>query len=483
RRPPGLILYFAGLERLLSAAPSAAEAIADALFRYRCEYWPLLYASDAEFAAAAGNFLTLALNAAALWPFFAAAQTLIGRRAALAAALFSPLVPGYVMWAGIWDQAMVLITAVLMWLLVQALVRRRHGAWPLMGVLISFGSFLTYVFLPLAGFVGLCAALEVWRERAYWRGHAAQLALNAVGFGVGLASLWIVYWLLSGVTFFEIYRATTVGHFAMSTTYGSRLFYNPYDFAFYLGFPVGLLALIAAFKVARAFVQRQPLSTAHSFAVSAFVMIAALTLFNVSRAEVGRVWVPYMPLIVLAVFALEGGPAQSAGRWAVTASLVAAQLIVMLSVFVGEGYPPYPHTIPVDSLPVSAQIGDSIALAGYNAPSALRPGDSLSLKLHWQTLRPPAGQFITFVHLYSAELGLAAQHDGPPRWGQYPTRCWQAGEVITDEITLTVDPNAPSGVYDLIVGMYDPARNNERLPVSGPNVRDLSIVLTQIEVK
>jgi hypothetical protein len=190
-----------------------------------------------------------------------------------------------------------------------------------------------------------------------------------------------------------------------------------------------------------------------------------------------------MPLILLAAFALEGGPAQSVGRWAVTACLVAAQLIVMLSVFVGESYPVYPRTVPVDSLSADAVLGDSIKLAGYNAPPTLRPGESALIKLHWQTLQPPPGQFTTFVHLYNAELDLIAQHDGPPRWGQYPTHCWQAGEVITDEITLTVDPNAPPGMYDLIVGMYDPARDNERLPASGPNARDLSIVLTQIEVK
>ncbi|MEK7277422.1 MAG: hypothetical protein AAB427_08750 [Chloroflexota bacterium] len=484
RRPPGIILYFAALKHLLSATPPLAKALAASLFRYRCEYWPMLYASDAEFAAAAGGLLTLVFNATSLWPFFAAAQKLIGPRAALAAVLLSPLLPGYVMAAGMWDQAMALITALLIWLLCQALIHRKHWAWLWMGVLISFGAFLTYAVMPLAGFVAFCAGLEVWRERAYWRTHSAQLALNAISFGIGLASLWVVYWLSFRVTFFEMFRATTAPHFAMPTTYLSRLFYNPYDFALFLGYPIGLLALAAALRMARTWFKSGQYSAAQSFTAAGFLMIGLLTVLNISRAEVGRVWVLYMPLVVLAVFADDDNPAQSVGRWATTAGLTAAQLLIMLSVFVGEGIVVYPSAIPAGATPADVRIGEAIRLVGYNLGThQAQAGDQVLVTLYWQATQPPNGQFVTFVHLYSAQLGLAAQRDGPPREGHYPTRCWQTGEVIADDIMFTVDPNAPPGTYDLIAGMYDPASNNERLLTTGLNAVNSSVVLTQVEVR
>ncbi len=508
RRPPGLILYFAGLKRLLSAAPSLAAPLAKGLQPYRCVYWPMLYANDADFAAAAGGLLTLGLNAAALWPFFAAAQLLLGRRAALGAALLSPLIPGYVMWAGIWDQALVLITCLLLWLLCLALYRQKRWAWIGMGVLLSFGSFITYAVLPFIGFVIFCVALELWREPALRQKTIAQKAssnsleaargdavgerlrtvsqwfLNAAGFAAGLVSLWAVYWLLSGVSFFEIYRATTGQHFAMQSGYWSRLFYNPYDFALYLSFALALLALVAATQIIRAWRQRQA-TAAHSFALAGLLMIGAITVLNLSRAEVGRVWVPYMPLMALAAFTVDNGPARSVGRWVAVALLVAAQLLVMLSIFIGYSRDRlYPATVPSEAIPLNVTVGEAIELAGYNVDAQqVRPGEPLQLKLHWRALQHVTGQYVVFVHLFNPELGLAASHDRPPQDGQYPTSCWQAGEVITDEIPLNLDPNARPGSYELRAGMYNPAAANQRLPLSGANVRDAMVILTQIEVK
>lgn len=54
RHPPGIVLIFKWLIAGFDSAPTAATTVAQSLHKYRCEHWPLLYNSDAQFAAVSG---------------------------------------------------------------------------------------------------------------------------------------------------------------------------------------------------------------------------------------------------------------------------------------------------------------------------------------------------------------------------------------------------------------------------------------------
>jgi hypothetical protein len=71
-----------------------------------------------------------------------------------------------------------------------------------------------------------------------------------------------------------------------------------------------------------------------------------------------------------------------------------------------------------------------------------------------------------FVHLEDAETHrLVAQADVMPRDWTYPTVEWEVGEVVPDEISISVS-GLPSGEYELWVGAYHPG-TGERLYVDG----------------
>jgi hypothetical protein len=142
------------------------------------------------------------------------------------------------------------------------------------------------------------------------------------------------------------------------------------------------------------------------------------------------------------------------------------------------------YAMPPWAVPVGTRVGEAIELQGYELwTTESKPGDTVHLTLHWNARQTPAGAYVSFVHLYDPVLGLAAQHDGPPRNNQYPTTCWRPGEVVSDNIDLAIDPNARPGVYPVIVGFYDPATpNHQRLPTEGPGARDLAIVVTEVRV-
>jgi hypothetical protein len=117
---------------------------------------------------------------------------------------------------------------------------------------------------------------------------------------------------------------------------------------------------------------------------------------------------------------------------------------------------------------IDARFGDEMRLLGYDLEVT---GDEAHVTLHWQALRSME-DYKFFVHLDDAESGaLLAQADVVPRQWTYPTSQWRVGEIVPDEITLSLE-GVPAGEYELWVGVYRPD-TGERL-----SIEDVSPALT-----
>jgi hypothetical protein len=116
------------------------------------------------------------------------------------------------------------------------------------------------------------------------------------------------------------------------------------------------------------------------------------------------------------------------------------------------------------------QIGQSIRLAGFYAPTQVKSGGQLPVKLHWRTPDKIKERYTVFVQLVGAQHNprtngpLWAGHDSEPLDGGYPTTQWFVNTTIADTHTLTVPADAPPGEYELWVGMYTQP-DIKRLPV------------------
>jgi hypothetical protein len=481
RHPPGQILIFIGAQKFLGLFPGLSARLAGALHLYRCEYWPLLYTTDVQTASMLVGLVTIPLNLLALIPLYGAGRRILRPRSALAAVLISPLIPGYLLWGGIWDQVLVLIAALTLYWLIQALVDKMLRAWVFAGLTLSVGSFLNHSTLTLVVFAGIFSLLFVWHERSYWQAHRRSLAAGLALFGAGLVSIWVVYWIGWGVTFWDVWQANTTPHFGMTTHYFLRLFYNPYDFTLFLGFPLGIAALVALIR--SLYGGRDKSSHVQSLYLLAFgLTMTALVVSGISRAEVGRVWVLLMPLATLAAFALYDAFDTSLRHFILTAGLLGLQALVMQVTFFSDRPTLHVYQPNQSQRPVGAQIGNSITLLSYDIERAdVQPGDDFVLQISWQAEDVQADNYIVFIHLYNPDLGLAGQLDTSPRDGQYPTSCWLTGEVIEDSLVIPIKPDAQPGTYDLLVGMYT-FPDIVRLPVRAPQARDNAVILDRINV-
>lgn len=140
--------------------------------------------------------------------------------------------------------------------------------------------------------------------------------------------------------------------------------------------------------------------------------------------------------------------------------------------------PPRVFFPPVMQTKVGAAFGDDLALLGYDLE---QEGDDLNITLHWQALRRMDKSYKFFAHLYDLESGeVAAQADVVPRNWTYPTSWWEAEEIVSDEVHLSLS-EVVSGRYRLAVGVYHP-ETGERLSVSSEKLIVLSDALVLQEV-
>ena len=145
--------------------------------------------------------------------------------------------------------------------------------------------------------------------------------------------------------------------------------------------------------------------------------------------------------------------------------------------------------VPTDFAPLEVRLGERIGLRGYRLEGAvwsdeprpglatpyptLRPGDTLNLLLAWTALDWIPQNYTVFTHLIDDQEIIRGQHDQVPQF-DYSTLFWVPGEVVVDLYHLSLPEDAPEGVYQIRVGMYEKIHNT-RLPVGvGPGGEDTS---------
>jgi hypothetical protein len=138
---------------------------------------------------------------------------------------------------------------------------------------------------------------------------------------------------------------------------------------------------------------------------------------------------------------------------------------------------------PLSAIPAQvnqySQLGDQIALIGYDAPSGAGPGETVQVTLYWQALRTPETNYQVFVHLVDASGRLVVQSDALNPGG-FPTENWPTEKYVRDEHTLALPPDLAPGQYRILVGLWL-AVEGTRLAVVDPGGRTVgdSIELSQ----
>jgi len=471
--PPGLLILFWGMTRLLARVPALSELIGMKLRLYRCADLSLMRLSNAQLASALVQMAMPFISGLTVGPLYGLGRRVWGQRVALRAAALYIIVPSLVLWATRWDQLYPLLATLGLYGIQRGLDTGRLRYFVGAGLVVSLATFLSLgngvigVLLVVYTLLWLLVTRRLAATEGPEKGkHPAprwswrQIVSAGTGLGLGLAAVWLLYYLSSGVGVWAIYQAALQEHCKLNRSYWLWVGYNLYDFLVFLGLPVALAFLSGVWGAIRRL--RAGQADAGVALTIAFVLVlVGLDLSGTVRGEVARLWLFLVPVAVLvAAQTLSEGWGQAG--FAVVLAAQLGQLLVSGYYLrpVGTGYPIYtPHQAsyqrPAISHPQEALFGESIALLGYDLDrEQVRAGESLTLTLYWQSQAQVPCTYTVFTHLVGADGRIWGQKDAMPRDGSWPTTCWRPGEVITDVYVIPVSPAAPPGIYRLKVGLY-----------------------------
>ncbi len=101
---------------------------------------------------------------------------------------------------------------------------------------------------------------------------------------------------------------------------------------------------------------------------------------------------------------------------------------------------------------------DGMALAGWKLPNhTWQPGQTIHLKLWWQTTAPPGVDYKMSLKLWTPAGELAAQgRDEWPAGSLYRATDWPVGQAVYHPVQLHLPADLPAGQYWLNVELYHP---------------------------
>jgi hypothetical protein len=455
------MLAYIAAGRLAQAAPGLVAGVGPPLRQAVCQHFWTYGLPDERLAGGVLALLVPPLAALSVFPLHALARRLYGPRTAWHAAALFPLLPISGQVAP--DVLGVLPVTAAYALFVRGLDRREGWAMLAAGALIGAASFLSLGLAFALAPLGVYALLRIGVERP------RVLAATAVRLAAGWLAPWALLAVGFGVDVVGIWQNGLGRHMTLDRPYARWVVFNLVDFLQMSGAPLMLLLAVGLPWLLR---QRR-----RGWTVAMLGSLLALDLAGVTRGEVSRIWVFLSPAFTAAAApVLRAWLRFRLPAFAVLLVLALAQLVVF-SAYVGDDGPRYydrhiPQTeAPALPHPEQAVFGGLIRLAGYGLEFAGDPsaGGPLRLTLAWQALGRPAQAYAIFTHLYDPASGtLAGQADAHPQGGQWPTACWQPGEVYMEEFEITVASGSPPGLYQLRTGLYDVMTGERLHPALGP---------------
>lgn len=271
-KPPGPMLYYVVLARLLT---------------------------DPRAAALAGGLLVGLLATLCLPALYWLVHTLTGNRtAALHAASFMALSPGLVLVFPAFDQVFPVISCLLIGTWWRALVTGRARYALACGLVLCAVLFISWSFLVLGLFMTVLALLTIFRQGLAGLARVMRQALLALGI---VAVVYLLLWRMTGYnpiltfrTALDIQRTMVV---SIDRPYPATILFDLTDFIFGLGWLGGLLALLYFIrKTARGEWDRE-------LAIAAGAMLQLLVVAGAALlpGETMRVWLFLYPLLLLPV--------------------------------------------------------------------------------------------------------------------------------------------------------------------------------------
>lgn len=294
--PPGPVLFYRGLIAVCEGAPTLTSALLAAQEHDPSKPVRPPHTRASRAAALLGGLLLMLGGSAAAWPIASLAGRFAGDSLAGArAGLLWLLMPGPVLFVPQFDQALTLLVAGVAALLAGATSGRPWFRATAAGLVGGVAVYVSYGAAPMLLIAGLAALAAGVCDRPSFRRAVAVAAVAAIAL--------VTVTILGRESMDAASTALRIHREAYTTLRGYALWlgFNLLDLAVFLGVPVAVLALDQATGALRAVIGGRAGATERFTAAIALGM-GALWLSGTTRGEVGRIWLPLMPLLLVAAW-------------------------------------------------------------------------------------------------------------------------------------------------------------------------------------
>ncbi len=471
--PPGMLLMFWGAEQVFNGLPGLAAPLASPLRLMQCHEYQLAALNNAELSAAWVGMLFPVAGLASVFVAYGYMRFIYDRETGMRAALWLPLIPAMLLFSPQPNQSFVLVLVSALWMWHAGLQGKGEDGPSLIwffltGLLLSLATFLSFTNLSMLGVLGVYTLVYiVLSARHEWLPEDwSRFAIGVVVFLIGFLSVWLVYYLTSGVSGIEVLRTSLALHFGFTKPYLPWLLFHPLDLMLFSGVVLFTLMLLEALRVGREiydyYLTPQP---ALVLPVAAVISFAGLALLGVVRGEVGRLLLGLMPLVLLpAARAVQVRKNTPVDLWLPTVAL-GFQVIVMVGFLrvIGTELTPAPPTSTeaTESENYLAEFGGYAQLTDYDAQLS---GSVLDLSLTWHTIERFDQPYYTFALVVDEHNQPVADMNWLPVDTTYLTTCWQAGEYVADRASIPLT-DASADEYWVSLALFD-FETGDRLPVT-----------------
>ncbi len=294
--PPGMALAYHALNQTLETLESLANWAGPSLRFQQCHNYTYNQMSNAQLTSSAiGGILTPIIALFAILPLWTLGRRYFSETVARWSIIWWPLVPAVLIFQPYPSVIYPFLTLSMTLVLMQGLLQNQRKWVFGAGVMMSAFSFINFSILPMLLLAGFLALGTYFYDRQQHKRNWWWPFEMGVWYGLGLITVWLGYYLLYGVTFFEILEATFANHLDLERPYFPWLFLHLYDFAFFLGWPLLIFGIWGLWHAVK--------KTRHkNIIIIGSALILTLLILDVSgtaRGETGRVWLFFMPYFLL----------------------------------------------------------------------------------------------------------------------------------------------------------------------------------------
>lgn len=487
--PPGLVILSYGLNELLEFFPALAAALARPLRSAFCLHPRLLNYTDAQLAGAWFGLLVPAAAALTVPALYRLGRRIYDEATARWAVMWWPMVPGVLLFSPTRDTVFPLFITAMLACYAEGVFQNRPAWFVLAGIVISLASFLSFSVLPAVFAAGVLTLLIAIFRRKLTPATAHALPRwwpFAVGawFGIGLSSVWLIFYFVSGLTPFDLLARSAEAHFLLQFDLLLWAILHPYDQLMFAGLPLALLSALSLRIIFRKWRNCQSFVLGEFVFISVLITLAVLHSSGILRGETGRVLIFLTPVLALAAAnMLSTMSAQPWAAWTVTGAQalvvlgMAGVLRVVDTEFSRQPVPPSPVTIPAQATlyPSGAIFGDTLQLESFAGQLYKRAGpdyqSTLTLWLNWRSLGQLAQVYYqSFIPVAPDGQPLAEDtvlHR--PFDDAYATSCWQPRDgQLTQEIEIPLRSGSDAGGWWVSFSFYE-RNTGEALPVQLPD--------------